>query len=129
MITPKREKQPKNIPAKNRAVVEERSGGRCEGCGAVGDLELHHRKYKSRGGTHDVHNLIALCGMGNTSGCHGVAHTKGYGYGWAIPSWGRTGIWPAWRFGDGWVVYDDNGGWQTITESTAELIMSSGGRP
>lgn len=129
MIGPKQEKQPKKIPAKNRAVVEERAGGRCEGCGLAGDLDLHHRKYRSRGGSHDAHNLIALCGLGNTSGCHGTAHSDGFSYGWAIPSWGRDEIWPSWRWGVGWVVFDDDGGWREITESTAELIMSSGGRP
>ncbi|MFJ6427506.1 HNH endonuclease [Microbacterium maritypicum] len=54
------------IPAKVRAAVHERAQGRCEGCGRIAPLELHHRKYRSRGGTHTVENLVALCGWGIT---------------------------------------------------------------
>lgn len=84
----------KPIPAANRRAVEERCGGLCEGCGQRPVTDIHHRKYKSRGGTHDIENLLALCGGaggmagGNHSGCHGVAHsTEGHGLGWSVHSW------------------------------------------
>ena len=57
--------------------------------------DVHHRMYKSRGGTHDVWNLLALCGGagglsgGNHSGCHGVAHSaEGHELGWSVHAWG-----------------------------------------
>jgi hypothetical protein len=85
----------KPIPPGNRRTVMERCGGICEGCGTRPVTDLHHRKYKSRGGTHDVWNLLALCGGdggmsgGNHSGCHGIAHsTEGHEMGWSIHSWG-----------------------------------------
>ena len=84
----------KPIPPKNRRIVIERCGGRCEGCGLRPVSDIHHRKYKSRGGTHDVGNLLALCGGpgglagGNHSGCHGVAHSaEGHELGWSVHSW------------------------------------------
>ncbi|TQO23815.1 HNH endonuclease [Paramicrobacterium agarici] len=74
------------IPAKVRRAVAERSGGQCERCFSAGPLELHHRKFRSRGGKHTVENLVALCGWGNHTGCHGKAHTDGDG-GWSVHSW------------------------------------------
>ncbi|PPH51226.1 HNH endonuclease [Rathayibacter sp. AY1E1] len=62
------------MPEGARAAVEVRSGGLCEGCGDVRATEVHHRKYRSRGVDHTVQNLLHLCGFGNTSGCHGIAH-------------------------------------------------------
>jgi hypothetical protein len=63
------------ITAATRAIVLFRAFDRCERCGAVQNpLELHHRLYRSRGGQDGPENLVALCGRGNTSACHGWAH-------------------------------------------------------
>lgn len=68
--------------------VEARSGGVCEACGAARASEVHHRKYRSRGGTDDVWNLLHLCGWGNHTGCHGLAHSKdGHALGLSVNSW------------------------------------------
>lgn len=77
------------IPAKVKRAVEARSGGVCEGCGQRPAVEMHHRKFRSRGGKHEVVNLLHLCGWGNHSGCHGVAHDgdRGVALGWAVNSW------------------------------------------
>lgn len=76
------------IPTKTRRLVEERSGSLCEGCGEREATELHHRKYRSRGGGHEVSNLIHLCGWGNHTGCHGTAHSaEGHELGWSVNSW------------------------------------------
>jgi len=40
----------------------------CEQCGNVA-VDIHHKKYKSQGGTDDVDNLIALCRK-----CHEAIH-------------------------------------------------------
>lgn len=52
-----------------RAIVMERSQGRCELCGRQG-LGVHHRLKRSAGGTWSPANLLRLCGSG-TTGCHG----------------------------------------------------------
>lgn len=78
------------IPTAVRNIVLSRAGGRCERCGMLSDrLELHHRKYRSRGGRHVMSNIVALCGWGNHTGCHGWSHTSpdARAQGYAIPSW------------------------------------------
>jgi hypothetical protein len=80
----------KPIPPGNRRIVEERSGSVCEGCGKARATEVHHRRYRSRGGGHEVSNLLHLCGFGNNAneGCHGVAHSaEGGELGWSCNSW------------------------------------------
>jgi hypothetical protein len=80
------------IPAPIRKVVRERADGNCERCGRAARLELHHRQFLSRGGEHTVENIVALCGRGNHSGCHGWAHTEGIkatAAGYQIPSKGN----------------------------------------
>src|SRR5690606_8934829 len=99
-----------DIPAKTRKALRERSGGICEGCGWWPATQAHHRRYKSRGGGHELSNLLALCGSGNHTGCHGRAHTaEGEQLGWSVES----GIEPPSRYpltyrGER-AVLDDNG--------------------
>lgn len=64
-----------SIPKSVRVAVMRRSDGVCEWCGLHRDVELHHRRFRSRGGKHTVENIVALCGWGNHTGCHGKAHT------------------------------------------------------
>lgn len=45
---------------------------RCAVCGNVSPLNAHHVVFRSHGGTDGP--TITLCGNGNTSGCHGLAH-------------------------------------------------------
>lgn len=102
------------IPKKVRDRVVQRAAGTCEGCGAFRPLELHHRKYRSRLGKHEVENLVALCGMGNvkSAGCHGVAHSgEGHELGWSVHSWDDPALIPvlyrgvlSWLTRDGRVV-------------------------
>lgn len=63
------------MPPKHAAAVEARSGGTCEVCHVMPANDIHHRRYLSRGGMHNIANLIHLCGHGNASGCHGEAHS------------------------------------------------------
>lgn len=78
-------------PAKVKRLIEARSGGVCEGCGKRPATEMHHRKYKSRGGRDEVANALAVCGFGNNAGagCHGEAHSDPERtiHGWSVNSW------------------------------------------
>ena len=71
------------IPARVRFAVLKRSRARCENCGEVGRLELHHRTYYRHDGLYatwpvfsrpplifgheTAHDLLALCGSPATS--------------------------------------------------------------
>lgn len=63
------------MPKRHSEVVRERSGGMCERCLVRPGSDIHHRRYLSRGGKHNLANLIFLCGRGNIDGCHGEAHS------------------------------------------------------
>lgn len=118
-------KQPKNIPAKNRRIVEQRSGGVCESCGDNPASDVHHRQYRSRGGSHDVHNLIHLCGWGNHTGCHGRAHSDGEREGLSIRRGFRSILQPVLYRGV-WVRLEDDGTVTRLSESVAEMLMRGG---
>lgn len=63
------------MPKHHPEMVRDRSGGMCERCLVRPATEIHHRRYLSRGGKHNVANLLHLCGHGNYDGCHGEAHS------------------------------------------------------
>ena len=42
---------------------------RCQVCGTISNLEVHHKRFRSRAGTDSEQNLITLC-----SGCHADIH-------------------------------------------------------
>ncbi|RFA12131.1 hypothetical protein B7R22_17015 [Subtercola boreus] len=87
-----RKKEPKEIPEHTKANVRARSGGTCEGCGLRLATQMHHRLYRGRqGSSHRIENILHLCGSGNHSGCHGIAHSGDEGelLGWAIRSGGE----------------------------------------
>lgn len=57
------------------ATVLARAAGACERCGRpINHLQLHHRKPLALGGLSTVENLVALCGWGMQTGCHGWVH-------------------------------------------------------
>lgn len=63
------------MPPDNVEKVRERSRGMCERCLTRPAVDIHHRRFLSRGGGHNVANLLHLCGSGNIDGCHGEAHS------------------------------------------------------
>lgn len=76
-----------------KEIVRERSGGWCE-ANAPGCLgratNVHHRAGRGFRGCHHPSLLGDYCGNGNTSGCHGYAHThhdEAEEQGWILP-WG-----------------------------------------
>ena len=134
MITPKEPKQTKADERRARAAVKERDQDVCVRCGGPGN-NWDHRKNRSQGGRWSASNGQILCGSG-TTGCHGfVTQNPDYAYfeGFAVPSHAHPELWPAWRINVGWVIYfdapdADGNWWREISESTAEFIMSNGGR-
>jgi hypothetical protein len=101
-----------SIPAAVIRMVEKRSGGVCEACGVRPAREKHHRQFRSRLG-HDVpSNLLDLCGWGNHTGCHGVAHSKaGHELGLSVHSWDEPTEVAVQHARLGRVFLDDAGGW------------------
>jgi 5-methylcytosine-specific restriction endonuclease McrA len=51
--------------------VLERDGWRCQCCGSMQNLEVHHLKFRSRSGSDEQQNLITLC-----TDCHSHVHSK-----------------------------------------------------
>jgi len=51
--------------------VLRRDGWRCQSCGAMANLEVHHQQFRSRQGDDSEENLITLC-----SNCHAVLHLR-----------------------------------------------------
>lgn len=131
-ILPKTESAPADFTPKVTAAIRERAGGLCEGCHHHAETQLHHRLYKSRGGKGTIANGIALCGLGNASGCHGHAHTAhGERLGWSLPSGSNPLGSPVrlWRKGwagierQEWALFDDQGGVHWITDEEASRRM------
>jgi 5-methylcytosine-specific restriction endonuclease McrA len=50
--------------------ILERDGWRCQACGSMSGLEVHHMERRSRRGDDSEENLITLC-----SNCHRLIHT------------------------------------------------------
>lgn len=57
--------------AKLRQLVLSRDGWRCQGCGAITNLQVHHLKRRSQFGPDAAENLISLCAT-----CHLLKHNK-----------------------------------------------------
>jgi len=51
--------------------VLERDGWRCQFCGSMQHLQVHHFKFRSRSGGDEEQNLIALC-----ADCHEQVHRR-----------------------------------------------------
>ena len=52
-----------------RQEVLRRDGWRCQSCGAMSNLEVHHQQFRSRSGNDCADNLITLC-----LNCHSFLH-------------------------------------------------------
>jgi 5-methylcytosine-specific restriction endonuclease McrA len=55
-----------------RHQILRRDGWRCQACGAMANLEVHHKEFRSRSGGDSEGNLITLC-----VDCHKTAHGLG----------------------------------------------------
>ncbi len=59
---------------KLREQVLRRDGWRCQLCGSMTNLEVHHKQFRSHSGEDDEQNLITLC-----FNCHSSAHGQDVG--------------------------------------------------
>jgi len=108
-----------DIPEAVRKAVEARSGGVCEACGRARATEKHHRLFRSQGGLHTVENLLDLCGWGNHTGDHGVAHTKaGFEKGWSVRSGDDPAEIPVEHALFGRVLLTADGAWKPVGDGS-----------
>ena len=54
-----------------RNKVLRRDSWRCQSCGAMSDLEVHHKEFCSQSGDDSEQNLITLCNAGHATMHHG----------------------------------------------------------
>ncbi len=54
-----------------RQQILRRDGWRCQSCGTMLNLELHHRRFRSHSGDDSEENLITLC-----AACHASVHRR-----------------------------------------------------
>jgi 5-methylcytosine-specific restriction endonuclease McrA len=54
-----------------RQLVLRRDGWRCQSCGTMSNLEVHHKQFRSQSGHDSEENLITLC-----SACHASVHDQ-----------------------------------------------------
>lgn len=90
----------------------------CEYCGTWGNLERHHRQFRSRGGDWRPSNIILLCGQ-----CHHlvtVAHN-----GWAreaglwVSQWAKPEEVPVYVwYAESFVLFDNDGGCTKVDKAT-----------
>jgi 5-methylcytosine-specific restriction endonuclease McrA len=52
-----------------RKQVLRRDGWRCQSCGSMSNLEVHHKDFRSHSGNDSKENLITLC-----NACHAAVH-------------------------------------------------------
>ncbi len=52
-----------------RNQILRRDGWRCQSCGSMSNLEVHHKDFRSHSGDDSEENLITLC-----NACHAAVH-------------------------------------------------------
>lgn len=125
MITPKTPRPSKSDEHDAYELATLRDGNRCQRClRDCGPIARDHRQNRQAGNT-IVSNLQLLglrCHQWKTE--HPAAALE---EGWAVPSWADPHEWPARRWFPGyagihtlaWVLYDDDGHVQEITDAEA----------
>ena len=68
--TPRLRLDPKDYRELHRQVLE-RDGWRCQLCGSMQNLQVHHVKFRSHSGSDAEQNLITLCAT-----CHVHVHRR-----------------------------------------------------
>jgi 5-methylcytosine-specific restriction endonuclease McrA len=58
------------MPVLLRNRIFERDSWRCQICGSMKNLEVHHQQFRSHSGDDAEYNLVTLC-----VNCHGKSHS------------------------------------------------------
>jgi 5-methylcytosine-specific restriction endonuclease McrA len=70
-----KEKPPERLDSESYAMLREkvlrRDGWKCQCCGVMSNLEIHHQQFRSQSGEDREENLITLCAP-----CHDIIHSK-----------------------------------------------------
>ncbi len=69
--TPRLRLDPRSYQDLHREVLA-RDGWRCQACGSMQALQVHHLEFRSQSGGDEEQNLITLC-----TECHARIHRKG----------------------------------------------------
>ena len=101
-------------------LIEKRSQGRCEVCGAYceGEYDPHHRKLRSRGGLDEASNLLYICHK-----CHRKIHENpewASERGYMVSSWSVPADIPFLHWAHG-ITYIGNEGGSTTLYFHADL--------
>lgn len=100
-------------------LVRARCYGACEGCGAYGAVQVHHRQARGMGGVSraaaelasDVRNLLALCPSCHERTERAETWAETESLGWRVPHWADPFETPA-------LLYTVNGhGWWYLYET------------
>lgn len=130
-ITQRIPKQTKREESIAYEIATYRDLNSCQKCRRnCGPIARDHRKNRSQGGRTVASNLQCL-GLG----CHTwkSEHPEdAIAEGWAVPGWADPALWPARRYirsGYGtlsavWVLYDDLGRFDRITDQEAAALMT-----
>jgi len=70
-VRPKRARLDPMLYDQLRNQVLRRDGWRCQSCGAMSNLEVHHKEFRSHSGDDSDQNLITLCAT-----CHASLHRR-----------------------------------------------------
>jgi 5-methylcytosine-specific restriction endonuclease McrA len=54
-----------------RQQILRRDSWRCQSCGRMSNLEIHHKQFRSHSGEDSEENLITMC-----ASCHAIAHHR-----------------------------------------------------
>jgi 5-methylcytosine-specific restriction endonuclease McrA len=71
MREPKRLRLDPDVYGALRSQVLRRDHWKCQVCGKMTNLEVHHMRFRSRGGDDSESNLITLCAR-----CHNSVHSR-----------------------------------------------------
>lgn len=105
-------------------------GDNCAICGKR-PVERHHIVFRSQGGMFGA--TVPLCGLGNTSGCHGLAHAYRLHFRWVpeIDTPDGLGYWE-------YIVFDEptkyekalkQEGWEQVGKKPKHFVRSNPGLP
>ena len=105
------------FPKPVRNLVQIRSQGVCERCGAAPGVQLHHRRPRSMGGSKRADTNVASNSLHLCVNCHAATESDrelSYRMGWLVRQGRDPAMVPVFRMGT-WVLLNNDGGYETRT--------------